>query len=41
MHNVVVGNICKKLTPPEQNERNKNVLLNVSQPNPDQDYNNF
>jgi hypothetical protein len=40
MHNLVVANICKKLTATKQNESNENVLLNVFQPNPHPDYNN-
>jgi hypothetical protein len=40
IHNVIVVNICKKLTTSEHNANNENVLLNVSQPNPDRDYNN-
>jgi hypothetical protein len=42
MHNIVVTNICKKLTTQENNnnDNNVNVLLNINPPNPDPDYNN-
>jgi hypothetical protein len=42
MYNVVVANICKKLTTYENNnsDNNVNVLLNINLPNPDPDYNN-
>jgi hypothetical protein len=42
MHNVIVANICKKLTVHKNNnnDNNLNVLLNINPPNPDRDYSN-
>jgi hypothetical protein len=41
MHNVVIANICKKLTTHENNnDNNVNALLNINPPpNPDPDHN--